>query len=185
MGGVEGDGAAELPAVLAGRPADLVLPRPLATLEGHDDLQPLDAFLGPISREPAQLVRDVVEIRGGEARSAIVPRVAVEAAQHRVAHVQVLDRPARPLERLLVPVADPVRLAVLGLQRIGRPQDGDLAGSLSDEPRPSVADEEAVRLPAVRLDGGCHEADETAPFGEDGVHGPDPPQWAEDTPGGV
>src|SRR5213594_2561094 len=138
----------------------------------RDHLEPLDAFGGPASGDTPQLVGDVIEVRPREARRAVVARVAVEAAEHRIAtYVEVLDRPPGPLERLLVAVAHPVRFAVLRLQRIHGSEDRHLARTLLHKPGPPVPDQKSFRLTVVRLDRRGNEADESAAFNNDIVHG--------------
>src|SRR5207249_1851960 len=167
-----GHRAAELPPIRSGRPAEFVVPGPLPPLQRQDDLEPLDALGGPTSGNPAQLVGDVIEVRPREARRAVVARMRVKAPEHRIAaDVEVLDRSPRPLERLLVPVAHPVRLAVFRLERIRGPQDRHLARTLLHAPRPAVPDQESVRLTIVRLDRRGDEADESAAVDNDIVHG--------------
>src|SRR5207247_8006656 len=95
----------------------------------------------------------------------------VEAAEDRIPDVGVLHHAAGAAERLLVPVAHPVRLAVFRLQRIRGPQDRDLPRPAPQHAGPAVPDEEPVRLAIVRLDGGGDEADETAAFDDDVVYG--------------
>src|SRR5207245_4284582 len=98
-------------------------------------LEPLDALGGPASGDTPQLVGDVIEIRPREARRAVVARVGVEAAEHGIAaYVEVLDRPPGPFERLLVPVADPVRLSVLPPPPTRGSEDRHLARTLLPAP---------------------------------------------------
>src|SRR5207247_10412128 len=150
----EGDRATNLAPVAPGGTARLMGLRPGPPLRGHHDPEPSDPPLGTVPGDPPQLVGDVIEVRPGEARGAVVPGVAVEAAEDRIADVRMLDRPAGPLEGLLVAVGDPVRLAILRLKRIDGPADGHLAGPLADEPRSAVPHEEPVRLAVVGLHGG-------------------------------
>src|SRR5437773_741289 len=158
--------------VAPGGTARLVGLRPRPPLEGHHDLDPPDPPLGTVPRDPPQLVGDVIEVRPGEARGTVVPGVAVEAAEDRISDVRMLDRPAGPLEGLLVAVGDPVRLAILRLKRIGGPEDGHLAGPLADEPRSAVPHEEPVRLAVVGLHGGRDQAEERDALDHDRVQGP-------------
>jgi len=96
----------------------------------------------------------------------------VEAAEHCIAaDIEVLDRPPGTFERLLVPVAHPVRLAVFRLERNRGPEDRHFARTLLHAPGPAVPDQESVRLTIVRLDRGRDEADESAAFDNDVVHG--------------
>ena len=148
-----------------------MVPRPFPALQRQDDLEPLDALGGPAPRDPPQLVGDIIQIRPREARGAVVARMGVEAAEDRIAHVEVLDRPSGPFERLLVPVAHPVRFAVLCLQRIRGAKDRHLAGALPHDPGTPVPDQESVRLSIVRLDRGGDEANERRPLDDEIVHG--------------
>ena len=97
--------------------------------------------------------------------------MAVEPSEDGISDVGVLDGPAGSLERLLVPVGHPIRLAILRLEGIGRPEDRHLARPLPNEPRASIPDQEAVRLAVVRLHRGGDEAQEAAPFNYDVVQG--------------
>src|SRR5438046_10430184 len=83
----------------------------------------------------------------------------------------MLNRPAGPFEGLLVAVGDPVRLAILRLQRIRGPEDGHPAGPLAAEAGAAVPDGDTVRLAVVGLHSGSDQAEEWAAVDNNRVQG--------------
>src|SRR2546430_12253528 len=94
---VEGHRATNLAPVAPGGTARLMGLRPGPSLEGHHDLEPSDPPLGTVPRDPPQLVGDVVEVRPGEARGAVLAAGGAYTVQ---------DRPI-PRSPLQLPLAPP------------------------------------------------------------------------------
>jgi hypothetical protein len=131
---------------------------PGAPAERDDDLEPRIRWVR--ARAPTELARDVLQVRPRKGRVTVRARVTVELPEDLHADVEVRHRTLRALERPRVPAGDGVRLALRGLKRICRPQDGHGPSTVAHDADGPVPDEETVRLPVVRLDRGRREADE-------------------------